>query len=489
VIVRRALLVASGAGRALPTSMFVVAAVCAGLLAWPIGPFDPVSGATGGRGAVEAPRAAPMTPVLSLRRLPVFLGGLAAGRRLQDDVDRAFADAGLDGASAQACVVVHAAGGRTVYARHPELSLAPASTIKLLTAATVLGRIGPDARLTTDVRVATPPVNGVVGGDLWVVGGGDPLLATADFAARAGLSGRPRPASRLEDLADRIVAAGVRQVRGRLLGDEHRYDPLRYVPTWKPEYVEQGQSGPLSALIVNGGFQRLLPTPVPASAPAADAAGQLATLLAQRGVHVGGSGEGVAPPGAVTIASLESLPMGQIVTEMLNDSDNTTAELLTKELGFRFGGVGSTAAGVAVLRATVPTLAPGEVDDFVLNDGSGLDRSDRATCRALTALLDMPGVREELGASLPVAARSGTLAERFAGTPAAGRLMAKTGSLDGVVSLSGYAMDARNDPLAFTILVNDPHDAVAHVLVDRVGVVLVGYPQGPAPAELGPRQP
>jgi len=181
--------------------------------------------------------------------------------------------------------------------------------------------------------------------------------------------------------------------------------------------------------------------------------------------------------------------MRQIVTEMLNDSDNTTAELLTKELGFRSGGVGSTAAGVAVLRATARTLAPGVFGDFVLSDGSGLDRSDRATCRALTALLDATGEREALVASLPVAGRSGTLAGRFAGTPAAGRLAAKTGSLEGVVALSGYATDARHDPIAFTILVNDPRDIVARLLVDRVGVVLVGYPQGPGPEELGPRQP
>src|SRR6202035_1761744 len=128
--------------------------------------------------------------------------------------------------------------------------------------------------------------------------------------------------------------------------------------------------------------------------PASDAAGQLATLLAQRGVHVGGVGEGLAPAGSVAVTSLESLPIRQIVTEMLNDSDNTTAELLTKELGLRFGGAGTTAAGVAVSRATARTLARGVVDDFVVNDGSGLDSSNRATCRALTALLDTPGARK-----------------------------------------------------------------------------------------------
>jgi D-alanyl-D-alanine carboxypeptidase/D-alanyl-D-alanine-endopeptidase (penicillin-binding protein 4) len=466
-------------------SMFLVAAVCAALFLWPVGPFRPLSD---DRAATEAP-GAPSTPVLSLRRAPAFLAWVAAGHRLRDDIDRALADARLDATGGRACVVVHDTEGRAIYTRQPDLALAPASTIKLLTAATALHRIGPDSRLTTDVRAVRPPVNGLVDGDLWLVGGGDPLLATADFATRAGLSGRPRPASRLEDLADRIVAAGVRQVRGRILGDAHRYDGVRYVPTWKPAYIEQGQSGPLSALIVNGGFTRLRPTPVPADAPALDAAAGLTLLLAQRGVRVGGVGEGVAPAGAVAVTSLESLPMRQIVTEMLHDSDNTTAELLTKELGFRFAGVGSTAAGVGVVRAMAGTLGPGVADNLVVKDGSGLDRANRVTCRALTALLDRQQGREALGESLPVAARSGTLLTRFAGTPAAGKLTAKTGSLDGVVALSGYATDARNEPLAFTVLVNDGRDDAARFLVDRVGVTLVGYPRGPTPVELGPVHP
>ena len=471
---------------ALATSLFLVAAVCAALLAWPVGPFRPLSGTAR---AADAPAAGRATPVLSLRRAPAFLARLAAGHRLHDGIDRVLADARLATTGGRACVVVHAAGGRAVYARHPDLALAPASTVKLLTAVTALRRIGPDARLSTDVRADRLPVDGVVDGDLWVVGGGDPLLATADFAASAGLSGAPRPASRLEDLAGAIVAAGVRQVHGRLLGDDHRYDTLRSVPTWKPAYVEQGQSGPLSALMVNGGFTRLRPTPLPASAPAADAVARLALLLAQRGVQVAGVGEGVAPQGAVAVTSLASLPMRQIVTEMLRDSDNTTAELLTKELGFRFGGGGSTAAGVSVLDGMARTLGRGVAGGLVLADGSGLDRSNRATCGALTALLDTQAGPDGLGALLPVAARSGTLVARFAGTPAAGRVAAKTGSLEGVVALSGYATDARDERLAFTVLVNDPRDDVAHVLVDRVGVLLVGYPQGPAPGELGPGQP
>src|SRR5207249_8046879 len=69
---------------------------------------------------------------LSLRRAPAFLARLAAGHRLHDGIDRVLADARLATTGGRACVVVHAAGGRAVYARHPDLALAPASTVKLL---------------------------------------------------------------------------------------------------------------------------------------------------------------------------------------------------------------------------------------------------------------------------------------------------------------------------------------------------------------------
>jgi D-alanyl-D-alanine carboxypeptidase/D-alanyl-D-alanine-endopeptidase (penicillin-binding protein 4) len=171
---------------------------------------------------------------------------------------------------------------------------------------------------------------------------------------------------------------------------------------------------------------------------------------------------------------------------MLQESDNTVAELLTKELGYRFGGRGSTAAGTAVIRATLATLEPEAVDEVTLLDGSGLDRANRATCSSLTALLDTETGRKSLLPSLPVAGRSGTLAGRFIGTPAAERIRAKTGSLEDVAALSGYARGVDGDDLRFTVLVHDDRLDVVRRLLDRVGLLLVGYPQGPTASELAP---
>jgi D-alanyl-D-alanine carboxypeptidase/D-alanyl-D-alanine-endopeptidase (penicillin-binding protein 4) len=458
-------------------ALLALAAACAGLLVWTeVAPRD--------GGARTQPSA---TPVLSLRRLPPYLARIAGGARLRDELDRALAAGGFPPAEARACLVVHDASGRALYGREPGLALPPASTVKLLTAAAVLRRIGGGTRLVTEVRTGAPVTNGVVEGDLWLVGGGDPLLATDDFAARAGPAGGALVVSRLDALADRIVAAGVRAVRGRLLGDETRYDRARSVPTWRPEYVAQGQSGPLSALSVNRGFTRVRPTPLPAAAPATHAATTLAALLAARGVRVAGTGEGDGPDGTTVVAALESLPVGQLVTEMLQASDNTTAELLTKELGFRFAGRGTTAAGVGVIRATVESLAPGAVDGMVLRDGSGLDRGNRATCGSLTALLDTGVVKGGVSPSLPVAAESGTLIGRFVGTAAAGRIRAKTGSLEGVAALSGYARGGRGEELSFTLLVNDNRAEAARALLERVGLLLIAYPDTPPPSALGPR--
>jgi D-alanyl-D-alanine carboxypeptidase/D-alanyl-D-alanine-endopeptidase (penicillin-binding protein 4) len=183
--------------------------------------------------------------------------------------------------------------------------------------------------------------------------------------------------------------------------------------------------------------------------------------------------EGVAPAAHAAIASVDSPPLATIAGEMLRQSDNLAAELLVKELGKRFGGGGTTSAGVAIVRETV---AGAGVEPFALSavDGSGLDVSDRTTCATLAALLRRAGDSSALARDLPVAARDGTLARRFVGTPVAGRLQAKTGSLAGVAGLSGWATTTQGQRLVFSLLVNGlPRDAAGQALEDRVATALV----------------
>ena len=425
-------------------------------------------------------------PVLSARRVPAYLSRTVADTRLRAQLDAALADPALGGGRDRSCLVVRH-GVRSVLQRRADERLIPASNMKVLTAIAVIDRLGPDDRLLTEVRAGAPVgAGGVVDGPLWMVGGGDPLLATADYAA--SFENQPQLRTSLETLADAVVAAGVRVVNGAVVGDETRYDTQRYIPTWKPGYITDAESGPASALVVNDGFAQFTPRRVPAPEPDAHAAGTLAALLQARGVTVaGGATEGEAPAGTAVVATVSSPPVRDLVGQMLRESDNLTAELLVKELGRRFAGAGTTAAGLGVVRQSLETAGL-PVAEMATVDGSGLDRSDRASCGLLMAALDADGPDGPVATGLPVAARDGTLAKRFGGNPAAGRLRAKTGSLAGVMGLTGY-VDAADGgvPLSFALLVNElPRDALGRGLQEHVGAILARYPEAPAPEALAP---
>jgi serine-type D-Ala-D-Ala carboxypeptidase/endopeptidase (penicillin-binding protein 4) len=425
------------------------------------GPGEEASGRPGSSEAVTA-------PVLSPRRVPALLAAGRAERRLEEDLAALAADS-----PSSSCLVV-AEGPRRLFAARPELPLVPASTQKLVTAAAAIERLGEDTRFRTAVVADGAPRDGAVD-DLWLVGGGDPGLGTAEWAA--SFPRQPALVTPLEALADDVVAAGVRTVRRRVLGDESRYDTGRGAPGWPASSVTAGNVGTLSALLVNDGYARAPGERTPFAQPAAGAAGVLADLLRLRGVEVGEVGAGRAPDGGEELAAVESAPMGEVVGSMVRESDNASAELLTKELGLREADEGSTAAGVGVLREVLEGAGlPLEGVDLV--DGSGLSRSNRLTCGLLTALLGEAGTGSTLDRSLAVAGRTGSLTERFLGTSLVGRLRGKTGSLNGVETLAGVVETDSGRALSFAYLLNGPAvtDAGAAALQDRLGELLVHHP-------------
>ena len=116
---------------------------------------------------------------------------------------------------------------------------------------------------------------------------------------------------------------------------------------------------------------------------------------------------------------MRSQPLAAVVQEMLQTSDNNTAEMLVKEIGFEASGSGSTVGGI---EAMVNQLMAWEIsiDGLLLVDGSGLSRDNRVTCQAVLALMQRGEPDDPLGAALPVAGVSGTLADLFLGSPAEG---------------------------------------------------------------------
>jgi D-alanyl-D-alanine carboxypeptidase/D-alanyl-D-alanine-endopeptidase (penicillin-binding protein 4) len=430
---------------------------------------------------------APTTPLLSVRRLPEFATQDIADRRLRqsltDIVDRAPADT---------CLVVDA-GGRPIIAQDATQGLIPASNEKLVVVAAALAELGPRFRYTTTVVGPNPNGQGVVNGDIWLVGGGDPVLATQAYAEASEKQAEAH--TRLEDLADALADAGVRRVNGRVLGDESRYDRSRFVGDWPSRFVDQNQTGPLSALSVNDAFSSF-PTVADPGAPetrsadpAALAAQHLVDLLRRRGITVtGNGGTGAAPGGAGELAQVRSAPLREIAAQLLTWSDNQTAELLIKEIGLRHGDRGTTDAGAAA----VEEILAGDGYDLAGSDpvdGSGLANTNRATCGLLHGLLAEAGPRSALIQGLAVAGETGTLAATFNGTPAEGRLRAKTGSLNEARGLSGVVDVPEGDDLTFSLLVNQiPFiDATGDAVRIDVGLALAAYPQRPDLAQVGPR--
>src|SRR5581483_12214720 len=211
----------------------------------------------------------------------------------------------------------------------------------------------------------------------------------------------------------------------------------------------------------------------------------LAKLLQARGVTIGGTGQGAAPPTATTtIGAVDSASIADEIGVMLTQSDNLAAELLTKELGRRFGGAGTTAAGVTVTRTVLNDLhmPSGGVS---MADGSGLDRSDRATCQVLLRAVERGGPSGTIAKGLPVAGSTGTLFRRYGGTPLAGRLRAKTGTLNGAAAFTGWLAAGQNRQMAFSFLVNGiASEAEGRALEDKVAAALNTYPEAPAPSTL-----
>jgi len=355
-------------------------------------------------------------------------------------IDAHLADDRLAGTTVGLSVWVDGLGE---VSRHGDVPLTPASNEKLLTAMGVLSLLPQADTLVTEVRAAGPQDGGALDGDLVLVGGGDPTL-------------QARGPHSLDDLAAAVKARGIDEVRGALVGDESRYDHLRSAPGWLPEHVPVF-IGPLSALVVDR--NQLRPDADYAADPVPGDLAYFRAALLRAGVRVDGpNAAATAPNGSTVLAALASPPIGDLVGEMLNQSDNLVAELLVKEVAHRTAGgaPGSTAAGLAAITAAVQRQL-GVPLAGVAADGSGLSRDDRRSPREWRTLLQAALARpwaERLVGSLPLAARTGTLVRRFAGTAAEGNVRAKTGWIDEARSLSGYLTTAGGRHVVFSVIVN-----------------------------------
>jgi D-alanyl-D-alanine carboxypeptidase/D-alanyl-D-alanine-endopeptidase (penicillin-binding protein 4) len=360
----------------------------------------------------------------------------------------------------------------------------PASVEKLYTLTTALARFGLDGTLTTAVyAVGTLYPGGVFRGNLYLHGGGDPTFGDSAFIKEwyGGVG------TTVGALAQKLIAAmHLHKVEGSIVGDESYFDNRRGGPA-TGYAVDPNLVGQLSALAFDRGETAgAYPT------PPAYSAFRLAQALRQRGVAVTGrSRAGVMDPaGAHLVTSIASPTMTALVGLTARPSDDFFAEMLLKALGARFGVGGTTAAGAAVVSQFLAGL---HLTPTVV-DGSGLSRGDRTSpLDVVTLLRDLsPGgdpslqaIGAVIRASLPVAAESGTLVLRLHQTPAAGRCVAKTGTLSDASDLAGWCDGA----FVFAFLMNRVDVYAAEDAQDALAIALAKLAKtGPGALTRQPRR-
>jgi D-alanyl-D-alanine carboxypeptidase/D-alanyl-D-alanine-endopeptidase (penicillin-binding protein 4) len=449
----------------------------------PAPPVDPAA-------VVPTPSPALSTGVTSFRRLPTIIS-----RELNTETFASEVSPFLASVNDRSCGAI-SIDGEPIGERNADIAVIPASNQKIPVAAAALERLGDDFRYTTSVATASDPVAGVIDGDVYLIGGGDPLLSS-DWYPASNLELNPvtSPTS-FDTLADRVVAAGVTEIAGSIVGDGSRYDDEFFAPGWG-DGVAGLEGGPYDALMAND--SRVLGDPLRGNDPSEAAAREFTLLLEARGVEVGESASaGTAPADAVVLASIDSAPLSDVVAEMLGNSDNNTAEMMVKELGLTVAAPGTREAGLGVVREYLVESGV-DVTQVVLVDGSGLSLDNRLTCDAVLTVLQRSGFDSPVGQGLPVAGQTGTLATAFVDHPVAGRLRGKTGTLNNppfnvdppaVKALAGFLPVEGGSAVEYVLILNGPtisDQSEYRPVWDALADALDTYPAGASPADVGPR--
>ena len=401
--------------------------------------------------------------------------------------------------------------GEPIFEHQTGTPLLPASLIKLATASVVLSELGADATFTTrvvaDAAALAAVSDGVLRGDLYLVGGGDPVLATPGYINRIVPE---RPYTDVTKLADSVMAAldahGIDTIEGAIVGDgswfadgeqtyTSHYPPGATPdtpPVWKQSYMSQNFVGVLSGLVINDGYSpytvsRLNHT---RSADATQAAASdFDDLLEARGMvirHRPRAGNAPSSSDVTSLGSITSPPVEDILVRILRISENTPAEMLFKQIG-RHHGDSSRAASAAAATTALRDLLGSAADGVVLVDGSGLSIHNRLSCEAAVRLLLLAGDDSRFAASLSIAGRTPTL-QSCGPRPAApggstNTVYAKGGQLNDSSSIAGVSTAPNGDVLTFAMIANEPLiirlgscNALRQLTLDAVG----RYTYGPS---------
>jgi D-alanyl-D-alanine carboxypeptidase/D-alanyl-D-alanine-endopeptidase (penicillin-binding protein 4) len=424
-------------------------------------------------------------------------------------------------------LVADAATGETLYALNDEKYFVPASNMKLFTTALALSKLGIDYRFQTTLEMrGTLSTGGVLSGDLFFVGRGDPNLSNRKFPYNLKEEFDGAPEKVLAELADALVAKGVTEIKGDVVGDDSYFPREPYPDGWEIGDMVWEYGAAISSIVIDDNTVALTLTPgllagdavqaeiapatpdfyvendvvtsavdvksdltltrepgaqlvvvrgtLPANStprklvlavhePALHAATVLSKLLTDRGVKITGNPRAVHLPEApaetprAILAEHLSIPLGDSVKLVNKISQNLHTEMLLRTAA-RQSGMWTKPEDLMKFPLDFYAAAGIAPDDVIQTDGSGLSRHDLVTPRAVVALLKYAQAQPWFARyfeSLPVAGVDGTLEDRMRTTIAAGRIHAKTGSVEHVRTRSGFAETPGGRTLIFSFLSNN----------------------------------
>lgn len=333
------------------------------------------------------------------------------------------------------CKVVHADYNKTLYEFDPEEPMIPASITKLITCACSYSKLGQSYNIPTIIYTDDNNINdGVINGNLYLKGFGDPDLNSGD----------------IQKLAEILYDKGIKEITGNIVADETYFDAD--YKTLSGNY--NGDTGPsywpyITALSFNkneGKFN-----------PATEAAYYLSSELSSKSVSLQGSViSGITPKGAKEIAQVNHA-IFDVLSYMCKESDNHSAITMFKLLGALKDTPGSIDKGREVVISFLGEIGVNRYSYEIL-EGSGLTRYNKVNADVYIKLLkfmyDDRFLFDYFMNSLSIAGKDGTLKNRMKGTIAEGNVFAKTGTLNSVSALSGYVIDQDSEVLIFYCVMN-----------------------------------